>query len=53
MKRKVKLNKYEWNTVITSLLRSERESITEPFQEMYAKTREKIENQLYNKQKKS
>jgi hypothetical protein len=47
MKRKVKLNKIEWNVVITSLLRSERESITESFQEMYRKTREKIEGQLY------
>jgi hypothetical protein len=47
MKRKIKLNKIEWNVVITSLLRSERESITESFQEMYRKTREKIESQLY------
>jgi hypothetical protein len=51
MKRKVKLTKYEWDTVITSLLRSERESITEPFQEMYRKTREKIENQLFQRKK--
>ena len=47
MKRKVKLNKYEWNTVIIALFRAEKESASEPYKAMYRKAKEKIETQLY------